>query len=82
MALDLAHRHAARIHRHDLLVEARETPLITRDQFGIERPLAVARYLEVELRRLGQQCLFRIAIAVIPKALRSDSWGIPYFSHF
>jgi hypothetical protein len=35
--------HAARTHRHDLVVETRETPLIVGDQFRIEGSLTVAR---------------------------------------
>ena len=65
MALDLANRHAARIHRHDLLVEAREAALVTGDQLGIERSFPVTRDFDVDLRRLGQHGLLRIAIAVI-----------------
>ena len=65
MALNLADRHAARIHRHDLLVEARKTPLIAGDQLRIEAPLPVARNLDVDLRRLGQHRLLRIAVAMI-----------------
>jgi hypothetical protein len=40
MALNLAHRHAAGVHRHDLLVEAGKPPLIARDQLRIKRSLA------------------------------------------
>ena len=38
MAADLAHAHAARIHRDNLVVEVGESPLILRDQLRIERP--------------------------------------------
>ena len=37
MALDLAHRHAARVHRHDLVVETGKPSLIALDQLRIER---------------------------------------------
>ena len=65
MPLDLADRHAARVHRHDLLVEARETALIARDQLRIEAPLPVVWNLDVDLRRLGENGLLRIAVAMI-----------------
>jgi hypothetical protein len=45
--------HAARTHRHDLVVETRETPWIVGDQFRIEGSLTVARNPDVELRGLG-----------------------------
>jgi hypothetical protein len=70
MALNLAHRHAARTHGDDLLVEARETPLIARDQLGIEAPLTIAGELYVDLRRFGQHRLLRIAVAMIRFARR------------
>ena len=63
--MNLANRHPARIHRHDLLIEARKPALIALDKLGIESALSIARNLDVDLRRLGQHGLFRIAIAVI-----------------
>ena len=63
--MDLANRHAARIHRHDLLVEARKPSLIALDELGIEGSLSITRNLDVDFRRLGQHGLLRIAIAVI-----------------
>ena len=44
MAADLAHRHAAGIHRDDLLVEVREAALILGDQLRIEGPGPIARH--------------------------------------
>ena len=65
MALNLSGGHAARIHRHDLVVEAGEPALVAGDQLGIERSLAVARNPNIELRRLGDHSLARIAVPVV-----------------
>ena len=65
MALDLPNRHAARIHRHDLVVEAWKPPLIPLDQLRIERPLPIARNAHIDLRRFGQDGLLRIAVAAV-----------------
>ena len=70
MALDLAHRHAARVHRHDLVVEAGKPSLIALDQLWIERAFPVARNADVDLRRLRQDRLLRIAVAPVLGAVR------------
>jgi hypothetical protein len=43
MTTDLAHRHAARIYRDDLVIEVGRTSLILGDQLRIEGPGPVAR---------------------------------------
>ena len=70
MALDLPHAHAARIHRHDLVVEAGKASLIALDQLRIERPLPIARNPDVELRAFRQNRLLRIAVAPVRSAFR------------
>jgi hypothetical protein len=70
MALDLAHRHAARVHRDDFVVEARKPSLIALDQLRIERAFAVARNAHVDLRSFRQNRLLRIAVAPVLGALR------------
>ena len=70
MALDLADRHAAGVHRDDLLVEPRKPPLIAGDQLRIKRAFAVAGNPEIELRGLGQHRLLRIAVAAVTLARR------------
>src|ERR1035441_9428805 len=45
MALDLARRHAARVHRDDLVVEAGPARLSLSHDLGLERGLAIARRL-------------------------------------
>jgi hypothetical protein len=69
VALNLPHRHAPRIHRHDLVVEAGKAPLIALDQLRIERPVPVARDADVDLRRLRQDRLLRRAVAPIARPL-------------
>jgi hypothetical protein len=63
MALDLAHTHAARIHRHDLLVETGKPALIFGDQLRVEGSRTIAR--DRNLGGVRQNRLFRIAIAII-----------------
>src|SRR5829696_7833923 len=60
VALNLPRGHAARIHRHDLLVEAGEAALIPGDQLRIERPFPIAGNPDVELRGLRQNGLLRM----------------------
>jgi hypothetical protein len=43
MTLDLANRHAARVHRHDLVVEAGKPALVALDQLRIECAFPIAR---------------------------------------
>jgi hypothetical protein len=70
VALDLPHAHAARVHRHDLVVEAGKAPLIALDQLRIERSFPIARNANVDLRVLGQDRLRRVAVATVRTALR------------
>ena len=71
MAADLAHRHPARIHRDDLVVEIREPALVFGDQLRIERPGPIPRHRQRHLRGAGQNRLLRIAVAVIGFALNA-----------
>src|SRR6187402_2443977 len=66
VALNLPRGHAARIHRHDLLVEAGEAALIPGDQLRIERPFPIAWNPDVELRGLCQNRLLRMPVAMVP----------------
>src|SRR3954464_3928426 len=66
VALNLPRGHAARIHRHDLLVEAGEAALIPGDQLRIERPFPIAGNPDVELRGLCQNGLLRMPVAMVP----------------
>ena len=70
MALDLADRHAARVHRHDLLVEAGKPALIAGNQLRIERAFAITRNAQIQLGAPGQHRLLRIAITMIGFARR------------
>jgi hypothetical protein len=69
MALDFADAHAARIHRDDLLVETRKSPLIFGDQLRIEGRQPVARNLELDLASLRENRFSAIAIPAIRAAV-------------
>jgi hypothetical protein len=65
MALNLAHAHAPRVHRHDLVVEAREATLVALDELWIKRSLPIAGNAHVDLRVLRQNRLLRITVAAV-----------------
>ena len=69
MALDLAHGHAAGVHRHDLVVEARQPPAILGDQLRIEGRQPVARHRDRQLAAVGEQRLAAIAVAAVGTTL-------------
>ena len=61
--LDVAHRHAARVHRNDLLVEAVKAPLVLGHDLRFERAGAVARLLDSHRAVLGMHGLLAEAVA-------------------
>src|SRR6202007_56212 len=65
MTDDLAGAHAAGVHRNDFVVEAREAPLIFRDQLRVETCLAVARHRQLDLAGVGDDGLLAIAISTV-----------------
>ena len=65
MAHDLPRAHAARIHRHDLVVETRQATLIFGDELRIEAGLAVPRDFEFEPAGLGRHRLPAKAIPAV-----------------
>lgn len=65
MPPNLAHRHAARVHRDDPVVEVGETALVFGDQLRIERPRAIPRHVQRHLRRARQHRLSRRAVAPV-----------------
>ncbi len=69
MALDLAHAHATRIQRHDLLIEAGKAPLVLGDQLRIEGREAIARHRDAQLAAVGEQRLLAVAVAAVGPAL-------------
>ena len=62
---DLTRAHAARVHRHDLVVEAREPPLVFGDQLRVEAARAVARHLNVDLAGPGDNRFTAIAVPAV-----------------
>ena len=69
-ALDLAHRHAARVHGDDLVVKAGEAPLVLADELRLEAAGAVARHLDGQRAGVGQHRLGALAVAVVGRAFR------------
>jgi hypothetical protein len=61
MPLDLAGAHAPRIHRHDLVVEAGEAPLVLGDQLRVEGRQPIARDLQIQLAGPGEHGFAAIA---------------------
>lgn len=49
MPSDLARAHAARLHRHDLVIESGEAVLLFGDKPQIQARLTVARYVDRQL---------------------------------
>jgi hypothetical protein len=74
-ALDLAHRHAARVHRHDLVVEAGEAALVLGDEQRLEAAFAVARHLDAHRAVLGQHGLAAAAVAMVVRPRRLGRTG-------
>jgi hypothetical protein len=63
--LDLAHRHPARVHGHDLVVEAREATLVLGNEQRLEAALPVARHIQPQRPVLGQHRLGAGTVAVV-----------------
>src|SRR5690606_37283036 len=63
MPLDLARRHAARVEREHLLIEARETTPALREQSGFEAALAISGHRDLDLRGVRLHPLGHAAIA-------------------
>jgi len=64
-ALDLAHGHAARVHGHDLVVEAGEAAFVLGDEQRLEAALTVSRHLDAKRPVLGQNRLAGAAVAMV-----------------
>ena len=69
---DLAGAHAARVHRHDLVVEAGKAALVLGDQLRIEARLPVARHLQLDLAGVGRHRLAAIAVAAVAGPVLAD----------
>ncbi|MNY60368.1 hypothetical protein D3C86_1969090 [compost metagenome] len=64
-SLDLAHRHASGVHGDNLVVKARETPLVLRDKQRREAAVAVARHLDTHRAFPGEYRLGALAVALV-----------------
>jgi len=67
VARDLARAHASRIHRDDLVVEARKAALVLRDQQRVEAALPVARHLQRHPAGIGRHALAAVAVAAVAR---------------
>lgn len=65
MPNDLPGAHPPRIHRDDLVVEARETAPILGDQLRIKTARPVARHLDLDPSRLGRHRLAAITVPAV-----------------
>jgi hypothetical protein len=65
---DLPRAHPTRVHRHDLLVEAGEAPLVLRDQLRVEATLPIPRHLKRNPPRAGDHTLAAVAVAAVSGA--------------
>ena len=65
MLRDLPCRHPARVHRDDLVVEAREPALMLGHDLRLELPLPVTRQLDLDRPVIGDQRLRRRAVTTI-----------------
>src|ERR1019366_8093971 len=63
VALDLPRAHPPRVHRDDLVVEARPARLSLGYDLGIERGPAVARSFQLQFAKLTLQCLLAVSVA-------------------
>ena len=63
MTLDLAGRHAPRVHRQDLVIEAGEAPLMRRDDLRREGAVAVPRNRDLRFPEVALQLLAAGAVA-------------------
>ena len=63
---DFAHRHAARVHRYDLVIETLEAPLALLDDLRGEAGVAVAGHRDRHLAILAGQLLRAVPVARAP----------------
>lgn len=70
VCLDLAHGHAACVHRDDPVVKAGEPALVLADDLRLEGSMTVARHLDAQRSIVGQDGLAAAAVAVIEHAFR------------
>jgi hypothetical protein len=64
-ALNLAYRHAPRVHRNDLVIEAGKAPFVLADELRLERAFSVTRHLDAQRCIAGQYGFAALAITMI-----------------
>src|SRR4051794_3421678 len=65
MRLNVARRHAARIHRQNLVVEALKAPLVFRQNLWLEAAVAVTCHFDLHRAEITLHCLAALAVAII-----------------
>lgn len=70
MSLDLAHRHAARVERQDLVVETRPAGLVFGNEPRLEAAVPVPRHFNRQFAKLALQRLLALAVAGITGGIR------------
>ena len=65
MRLDVPGAQTTRVHRDDLLVKTRESPLVLADQHRVESALTVPRYVQHDPLAAGVDRLAAGAVAVV-----------------
>ena len=65
VTLNIARAHAARIHRQNLLVEAREAAFMLGNDFWFEGPITVARHFELHRPEVSLYLFPASAVAVV-----------------
>src|SRR5437868_46341 len=65
MPLNIARGHATRVHRQNLLVEARETAFMLGNDLRLEGPVPVARHFELHRPEVSLHLFPAFAVAVV-----------------
>ena len=57
MPLDLPHRHAARVHRDDLVIKAGEAALAFLDKLRLEAAIPITRHIQIDYALICEDAL-------------------------
>jgi hypothetical protein len=76
MSLDVARAHAARVHRNDLVVEARPAALVLGQNLRLEAPVAIARHPDLHRAEITLHSFPAVPVAVVAAAA---PFRLPFF---
>src|SRR5205814_6335827 len=74
VTLNVARAHAARVHRQNLLVEARKAAFVLGNNLGFEGPVAVARHFDLYRPEVPLYLLAAAAVSVV--AASAPFWRV------